>query len=89
MTDPDRARIETLIEASSLGTPEAKALRESVPDDVAAAIVARSHARYTDDDVTELVDAITDARLAGIHAGPFTLARWLLDRGWRKTEEAP
>lgn len=34
--------IERLIAASSLGTPEAVALRESVPDEVAARIVARS-----------------------------------------------
>lgn len=38
----DRRRIEELIEASSLGTPEAKALRDSVPDEVAKRIVARS-----------------------------------------------
>lgn len=37
-----RERIDALIEASSLGTPEAKALRESVPDERAAAIVERS-----------------------------------------------
>lgn len=35
------ARTEALIEASSLGTPEAKALRESVPDEVVDRIMAR------------------------------------------------
>lgn len=34
-------RIAQLVERSSLGTPEAKELRASVPDDVAARIVAR------------------------------------------------
>lgn len=34
--------IEDRIEASSLGTPEAKALRDSVPDETARRIVARS-----------------------------------------------
>jgi hypothetical protein len=53
--DPDdagRAVLETdrLIEESSLGTPEAKALRESVPDDVARAIVERSK-QYADEPV--------------------------------------
>lgn len=36
------APIEELIEASSLGTPEAKAARESVPIEVAQRIVARA-----------------------------------------------
>lgn len=38
-TDDDRTRIDDLIEASSLGTFEAKAGRESVPRDVGIAIV--------------------------------------------------
>ncbi len=38
----DRQRIEDLIEASSLGTPEAKAMRERTPPDVARRVVARS-----------------------------------------------
>lgn len=41
--------IDRLIEASSLGTPEAKALRASVPEDVARAIVARSKELGADD----------------------------------------
>jgi hypothetical protein len=36
------AHIEALIEASSLGTPEAKAHRESVPDETVRRILARS-----------------------------------------------
>jgi len=36
--------IEELIEASSLGTPHAKAMRASVPDEVAQTIVRRSQA---------------------------------------------
>ncbi len=35
--------IEDLIEASSLGTPDAKAMRERTPRDVAQRVVARSH----------------------------------------------
>jgi hypothetical protein len=37
------ARMETLIERSSLGTPEAKALRASVSDEDAARVMARVH----------------------------------------------
>lgn len=36
--DEERARVEALIEASSLGTPEAKAARESVPREIGIAI---------------------------------------------------
>ena len=36
-----RQRFEALIEASSLGTPSAKAARASVPDEVVARIMAR------------------------------------------------
>ena len=42
MTSEPRPTIDELIEASSLGTPEAKAHRESVPDEVARRIVERS-----------------------------------------------
>jgi hypothetical protein len=38
----DRPTIEELVERSSLGTPEAKALRESVSPEAAAAVVRRS-----------------------------------------------
>lgn len=38
----DRATIEELIEASSLGTPEAKAIRDSVPVERAREVVRRS-----------------------------------------------
>lgn len=38
----DPPLIESLIEASSLGTPEAKALRELVPDDVVQRIIDRA-----------------------------------------------
>lgn len=38
----DPERIERLIEACSIGTAEAKALRDSVPDEVAQRILARS-----------------------------------------------
>jgi hypothetical protein len=41
----DTSRIEALIAASSLGTPGASRLAATVPDDVAKAIVARSHRR--------------------------------------------
>lgn len=40
--ESDRGRIEDLIERSSLGTPEAKALRATVSDEHAARIVARA-----------------------------------------------
>lgn len=40
---PDEAEIERLIEASSLGTPAAKALRESVSDDDVDRIMDRLH----------------------------------------------
>lgn len=44
---------------------------------------------YTDDDVDALADVITDARMNGIIVGPASLARWILDRGWRRTAEVP
>lgn len=47
--------IEALIEASSLGTPEAKALRESVPVEVARKVVARSK------EIGAINDAVRDA----------------------------
>ena len=40
--DKDAVRIEDLVERSSLGTPEAKALRATVSDEHAARIVARA-----------------------------------------------
>lgn len=40
---PDEAEIERLIEASSLGTPAAKALRESVSDEDVDRIMDRFH----------------------------------------------
>jgi hypothetical protein len=51
-TTDDRPGIAALIEASSLGTPEAKALRESVSLERAQAIVARANdlAAMSDDD---------------------------------------
>jgi hypothetical protein len=39
----DTSHIDALIAASSFGTPEARRLAATVPDDVAKAIVARSH----------------------------------------------
>lgn len=42
--DPNPVPIEDLIEASSLGTPEAKRMRESVDPDRARAVVARAEA---------------------------------------------
>jgi hypothetical protein len=41
----DTSRIDALIAASSFGTPGARRLAATVPDDVAKAIVARSHQR--------------------------------------------
>jgi hypothetical protein len=41
----DDTTTETLIAHSSFGTPEARRLAASVPDDVAKAIVARAHQR--------------------------------------------
>ncbi len=41
----DTSRIEALIAASSLGTPEARRLAATVPDHVVKAVVARAHQR--------------------------------------------
>jgi hypothetical protein len=43
VSDPDLQRIRDLIEASSLGTPAAKRIRERTPDDVAEEAVRRAH----------------------------------------------
>ena len=44
MTEPpNESRIRRLIEASSLGTPEARRLRATVPDETARRIVEHSH----------------------------------------------
>lgn len=58
-----RKRIEELVERSSLGTPEAKALRASVTDEEAARVVQRAR---------ELADAQAAATSGcpGGHAGP-------------------
>jgi len=42
MTEPGRAPISDLIEASSLGSPRARAVRRTVAPAVAASLVARS-----------------------------------------------
>lgn len=59
-----------MIEASSLGTAEAKALRASVPDEVAAAIVARSKefAERSDLPVGHSNGSFNDDELASVEA---------------------
>lgn len=51
--DDVRARMEALIERSSLGTPEAKALRDSVPQEVVDRILARVRELEADDAETD------------------------------------
>lgn len=56
--DPNRT-IEELIAASSLGTPEAVALRATVSDERAAAVVARSKQIAEENRMTQPADTIT------------------------------
>ncbi|MCZ7478919.1 hypothetical protein [Micromonospora sp. WMMC273] len=42
-------------------------------------------ADYTDDEVHALAEVLTRARLDGVSAGSMTLARIVLDAGWRRT----
>ncbi|WP_449408021.1 hypothetical protein [Microbacterium maritypicum] len=51
-------RIEALIEASSLGTPEAQALRATVSDEKAAALVAEAHRRASTPTETQELELI-------------------------------
>jgi hypothetical protein len=44
---------------------------------------------YGDAEVQHLADVITDARLEGILAGPWTLARYILDAGYRRYPTSP
>lgn len=44
-------------------------------------------AEYTDADVQALADHIVDAAMRGIRAGSATLARTILDAGWRRERE--
>lgn len=39
---------------------------------------------YTDDEVAELADVLTEARMRGVFVGHYTLARMILDAGYRK-----
>lgn len=84
MSAEENPRMAELIEASSLGTPEAKRLRESVPAEVGAEIVRRAKPR----DVIALALAQDDpcrcepsmfVRQAGLIEKALTAAGLLVD----------
>ena len=41
---------------------------------------------YTDTDVTALAELLTEAHQRGMRAGGFTLARFILDAGYRRAQ---
>jgi hypothetical protein len=71
---------------------EARGVELSGPIDTAAVDAAlnladqaaRRSAEPNDADVHALAEVITEAWEAGIRAGHMSLARWILDRGWRR-----
>jgi len=75
--EKDMGRIEDLIERSSLGTPEAKALRATVSDEHAARIVARARELAQDFPHEESVE-----RTCGLRGCPQRTHVYVLEGDW-------
>ncbi|MEU7170234.1 hypothetical protein ABZ949_01930 [Micromonospora tulbaghiae] len=57
---------------------------KGVPVTAAARARMEAETREVPADVRELADVIADARMRGIRFGPYTLARAILDAGYRR-----